>query len=109
VNTKKVATLVEWCIRDHKNTSAVYRLDPPLEHGDLVFVSASHFLGGTVMALDAIMGNGPRRSRETMVFPIVNGKPDYSGDGLCMVPHETDHAKALKKLGYKILEERCLS
>lgn len=54
------------------------------------------------MALDGIMGNGPRRSRETMIFPIVNGEPDYRDDGLAMVPHVTDHAKALKKIGYKI-------
>ena len=57
------------------------------------------------MAIDSITGNGPRRSRETMIFPMatIDSRPDYGAE-LCMVPHETDHAKALKKIGYKIAE-----
>lgn len=53
--------------------------------------------------VDSIMGNGPRRSRETMIFPIVDDATDYR-NALCMVPHVTDHAKALKKIGYEIAE-----
>ena len=99
----KTATFVRQIRDDHQNDSAEYRLDPPLPHGDMVFVSSSHFLGGYVMALDAIMGR-PARSRETMVFPLVDGKSDYSGDGLAVVYNKTDHAAALKKIGYKIVK-----
>jgi hypothetical protein len=86
----KIATRVK-TITGWQGDAALYKLQPPLEHGPFVIVSA----------VDLPIRITSYRTSETMIFPANEKGNEVDFDELAFVPYKS-HVDALADLGYEV-------